>query len=76
MWRVVNEIKIFAPSHAIRLSMSVNAKQLEQPDFQSDPSRCKSAHGYHFISDFGYTIYNSFVVLESLLQSSIVNQKS
>ena len=25
--------------------LSVNAKQLEQPDFQSDPSRCKSGHG-------------------------------
>ena len=29
-------------------NMSVNAKQLEQPDFQSDPSRCKSGHGCHF----------------------------
>jgi hypothetical protein len=26
----------------------VNAKQLAQPDFQSDPSRCKSGHGCHF----------------------------
>src|ERR1051325_1481236 len=28
-------------------SASVNAKQLAQPDFQSDPSRCKSGHGCH-----------------------------
>jgi len=28
--------------------LSVNAKQLEQPDFQSDPSRCESGHGCHF----------------------------
>ena len=28
--------------------LSVNAKQLAQPDFQSDPSRCKSGHGCHF----------------------------
>jgi len=26
-------------------NLSVNAKQLAQPDFQSDPSRCKSGHG-------------------------------
>src|SRR5438876_9737894 len=30
-------------------STSVNAKQLAQPDFQSDPSRCKSGHGCHFV---------------------------
>ena len=28
--------------------LSVNAKQLAQPDFQSDPSRCETGHGCRF----------------------------
>ena len=32
---------------------SVNAKQLAQPDFQSDPSRCESGHGCHSNAERG-----------------------
>ena len=39
--------RVFLPSAATDLS--VNAKQLEQPALQADPSRCESGHGCHSV---------------------------